>query len=827
MRQLFFKILIILFTVSFFKFVDAATFQVTTTADRNNGSCNAGDCSLREAVRAANANPNETHTILLKSGSTYSLTISGEDDTAEKGDLDLKGNLTIKPDGDGVATIDAGGQTGLKERLFHVLKDANVNLSNLVIQNGFLLNFKIPDVDPNNIDPNKLVSLIPDSLVWGAGIHNSGNLTLNQATVQKNSGTPINEKTMQPEPGMAVGISNDKTGRLILNRSIVTEQSGEFGAAGIINVKGEVTINDSQITSNIGVGSNNMGQFEMGIGVGVASVFGSVTVNNSLISKNNGNATATGIASAWSDLMIDKTIISANNAADKSAKKNSVSMSGIGAVQGNITIKNSKIINHQGSSTDPNNFFGFSYLNFSPNKQPINNTVIVQNSEISGNKSTERTTAIYDGHITGSDQGTTKWEVSDIVVTANESSTKVSGITSLRDVGKTDMKIQRVMISKNSAKVNFFGFNLFSDRNSRYFLEAVSITENQAGDFITGLDTSNLSPIFILNSTISNNRATNPGGFAGAVDSFFGGNINIAFSTLASNKGDPNKAGSSFGINDSLNPATFRFKGVIIADHAINCRVPVGQSLSFGSNLSSDDTCTFFDPVKGDVSKTDPLLAPLADNGGFGLTHALLDASPALNKIPEASCKDFDGNPVLVDQRGVIRPAGGSCDIGAFEKATIVVSLNHQTLRFPDTRVGESSPTQELILTNQEDAIQVSSSRLLGDHPEGFSVLDDQCSSKTLKKGETCSLKIQFNPKSEGEQTGALQLTIPANAAQSTVNLSGKAVAANTSLNPPGGGGGGCALNSEVSVGRIGFLFAIMTGFILVGFRRVKQNLMK
>lgn len=38
-----------------------------------------------------------------------------------------------------------------------------------------------------------------------------------------------------------------------------------------------------------------------------------------------------------------------------------------------------------------------------------------------------------------------------------------------------------------------------------------------------------------------------------------------------------------------------------------------------------------------------------------------------MNHIPVSACTDFSGNPVKTDQRGVPRPQGSGCDIGAFE----------------------------------------------------------------------------------------------------------------------------------------------------------------
>jgi len=56
----------------------------------------------------------------------------------------------------------------------------------------------------------------------------------------------------------------------------------------------------------------------------------------------------------------------------------------------------------------------------------------------------------------------------------------------------------------------------------------------------------------------------------------------------------------------------------------------------------------------------DPLLGPLADNGGPTWTHLLLAGSGAIDTA-------IPGEAPLVDQRGVARPAGTAPDLGAIE----------------------------------------------------------------------------------------------------------------------------------------------------------------
>jgi hypothetical protein len=78
-----------------------------------------------------------------------------------------------------------------------------------------------------------------------------------------------------------------------------------------------------------------------------------------------------------------------------------------------------------------------------------------------------------------------------------------------------------------------------------------------------------------------------------------------------------------------------------------------GHNLSFG-----DGSCA------AGFSTGDPNLGPLGDNGGPSQTISLQPGSAAIDKIPASGA----GCPAT-DQRGVPRPAGAGCDIGAYEVA--------------------------------------------------------------------------------------------------------------------------------------------------------------
>ena len=69
----------------------------------------------------------------------------------------------------------------------------------------------------------------------------------------------------------------------------------------------------------------------------------------------------------------------------------------------------------------------------------------------------------------------------------------------------------------------------------------------------------------------------------------------------------------------------------------------------------------------GNLIGSDPLLGPLQNNGGATFTHYLLSGSPAI----DAGNPDVTGSGGFTcqatDQRGVPRPQGAQCDIGALE----------------------------------------------------------------------------------------------------------------------------------------------------------------
>ncbi len=153
----------------------------------------------------------------------------------------------------------------------------------------------------------------------------------------------------------------------------------------------------------------------------------------------------------------------------------------------------------------------------------------------------------------------------------------------------------------------------------------------------------------IINSTFNANEATE---YGSAIDLYTNaGALTITHSTIAGNSGP-----YAIYMYD-FTKLTMRHS-LISNNLGANCSYTVvdgGYNLQYGGTDS--DSCG------STIQIGDPQLAPLADNGGPTLTM-LFQNAVAMNRIPgDAGC----GVGVFNDQRGVTRPRGTKCDIGAVE----------------------------------------------------------------------------------------------------------------------------------------------------------------
>ncbi len=113
--------------------VNAATFSVTKEADTNDGVCDT-DCSLREAVYAANTSPG--HDLINVPSGEYQITISGTgEDSGSSGDFDILEDLDIQGAGPSATTINGMGEYQLFD-VNDVGTSISLNISGMTLRNA-------------------------------------------------------------------------------------------------------------------------------------------------------------------------------------------------------------------------------------------------------------------------------------------------------------------------------------------------------------------------------------------------------------------------------------------------------------------------------------------------------------------------------------------------------------------------------------------------------------------------------------------------------------------------------------------------------------------
>jgi hypothetical protein len=222
-----------------------------------------------------------------------------------------------------------------------------------------------------------------------------------------------------------------------------------------------------------------------------------------------------------------------------------------------------------------------------------------------------------------------------------------------------------------------------------------TIADNQTlengggGVFTVGSET-----LVIERSTISGNELTGPGAAGSGAGIFASGETAINDSTITGNVAgdsagsDSIGGGVSFeeGASGAITSSTIA-RNSVLGTNGSGAGIAHGDGLTLAStivaqndggnclghpddggyNLEDGDSCGF----STDAVNDNPRLRPLADNGGETDTMALRRKSPALNVVPTGviTCGGTE------DQRGVPRPQGPRCDIGALEVVATTTKL--------------------------------------------------------------------------------------------------------------------------------------------------------
>ncbi|MGH9017125.1 MAG: choice-of-anchor Q domain-containing protein [Acidimicrobiales bacterium] len=246
----------------------------------------------------------------------------------------------------------------------------------------------------------------------------------------------------------------------------------------------------------------------------------------------------------------------------------------------------------------------------------------------------------YDGGAIENRGGLT---VSDSTVTGNAAGVG-AGVSNL---GGT-LDITDTTLSEDNA--TDVGGGVFNDSSSTATIRDSTLIFNAA---TAGGAIDNEGAMAVDDSTISGDNASN--GDGGGILNY--GTLAVTASTVADSS-----AAEGGGLD---NDGTAALAATIVGPSygGNDC---AGTVVDSGYNLDDDGSCGF-STTTGSVSDVNPDLAPVQNNGGPTLTQAPMAGSPALDRIPPGT----NGNGTVLcpgtDQRGVARPQGSACDIGAVE----------------------------------------------------------------------------------------------------------------------------------------------------------------
>ena len=230
---------------------------------------------------------------------------------------------------------------------------------------------------------------------------------------------------------------------------------------------------------------------------------------------------------------------------------------------------------------------------------------------------------------------------------SNNTSTKFAGGIY---VFNKNLTLTNSTLSGNSASDQplSYGGCIFS-QSANIILTNSTLGGNSAG-YAGGIFTWS-GNVTLANSTLSGNAGTTAGGSLGNAGGIYAssGNVTLTNSTLSDNS-----AGSSNGgiFTGGITPNPVQAINSIVAGNS----APNGD---MNAALTAGST--------NNIIGIDPKLAALADNGGPTQTMLPLGDSPAIDAASDADCP-------ATDQRGVKRPLGAHCDIGAVELLTAQIA---------------------------------------------------------------------------------------------------------------------------------------------------------
>jgi hypothetical protein len=688
----------------------AVRIAVSTEADQ---IVNNGECSLREAVRAANSDtasgalPGEcpagsgSDVIALPPG-LYTLTISGQMETfAATGDLDLNSNLGIVGAGMDETVVSAGG----RDRVFEIAGTRTVELEGLTITGGRTRD-GIDSGDARGADGSGSGAGAPASSgvagvsLDGGGIENAGTLVVARCRISDNrtGDGGAGGDARGGDGGDAGGDGGGATGGT----------GGDAGDGGGIHNSGVLTVLDSVITSNSTGDGGRGGEAVGGLGgdgAGGAGGFGGAALGGPGGDGGDGGGIAT---TASSHTMVVDSRLAGNVAGGGGTSGTGVGgeggLGGGAATGGNggfglastggqggrgggigaagvLTVSDSTLSeNVSGPGGPTGDAFGGDGGNGGPSGGKGGDgggavtaiagaggrgggisagTLTLTGSTLFHNTTGDGGHAGFPGGGDGGDAvaGNANGGLGGAATAAGGGAAGLGGGVAADGDNGSEARASTLTLNHvgrgGNSENTFGGFGGDGVGTGDGGAGGAAFSGSSGGARGGGLFVGVNMPVRHL--TISGND-TGGAGLSGTAQGGGGGSGSPAGPTGSSTVGPPGAVGAG-GIDVSLSTP---IQNTIVAGNSTpNCS---GTLTDDGHNLTfPGSTCV-------GVS-ADPVLGPLTDNGGPTKTRALGAGSAALDQVPAAAA----GCPAT-DQRGVGRPQGAACDIGAYEVAPPAVT---------------------------------------------------------------------------------------------------------------------------------------------------------
>ena len=508
------------------------------------------------------------------------------------------------------------------------LGQVGVNVYGGAIVNGAMLDVTDSTFTGNmavgrSSDPNPDTNLVESvGFGYGGAIANGGTATINGSTLEENSAGDGGAISNHPSAMLTIRASTLRANTTVGVPAAIGNSLGIFNGngAGIINA-GTLDVGGTGFADNRATGN-------LSGGGGIASFDGELTVADSTFTGNSvlNGGSGGGMSILGGTATVDGSTFTGNFTEGQSQG----SGGGIAIRGGTTTIT--------GSTLSGNTVGSGMFAGSGGGIWQIAGTSTVTGTTIEGNTA---------GSGGGLDSFGGAMTLRSSTVRGNSAASSGGGI-----LNSIDLQVIETTIRDNQAVGEGGSGGGIFNNGGQPTITRSTLSGNSAGSIGGGIF-NNAGSLTITNSTLSGNSAGRDGGgiFNNAIAS-----LTVTASTLAGNSAE-----SGGGIAVSFRSSLTIQASIFANPEGGNFGNDPGEVnfTSLGNNLFTD-TPVGFALAPTDLVNTDPMLGPLADNGGPTFTQALPAGSPAIDASVAIA-------GVTTDQRGITRPQGSAPDIGAFE----------------------------------------------------------------------------------------------------------------------------------------------------------------